>query len=99
MAASRNASPPGRTCRWMSAIAAVSLRRGSTTISERAGSAAIAFSVGRGGGEARRHPGVLADEHGHLGVLEVRRSVGDVAEQVGVDPDLARLLLGQRVGR
>ncbi len=51
MADSRNASPPGRTWRWMSARSAVSVRRGSMTMSDRSGSAAIAFSVGRACGK------------------------------------------------
>ena len=45
------ASVPGRTCRWMSASSAVSVRRGSTTIMARAGSRAISFSVVRARGK------------------------------------------------
>ena len=47
-------------------------------------------------GDAVRLPRVLADEHRHLGVLEVGAHHG--AEELGVDEELARLLLGQRVG-
>lgn len=41
---------PGRTARWMSARSAVSVRRGSTTMSVRAGSLAISLSVTRARG-------------------------------------------------
>ena len=47
MAAISHASRPDRTCRWKSAIAAVSVTRGSITIIARPGSAAIALSVVR----------------------------------------------------
>ena len=46
-AARHHASVPGRTARWMSAIAAVSLRRGSMTISVRAGSFWISRRITR----------------------------------------------------
>ena len=49
-----------------------------------------------GPGEALRHPGVLADEHRHLGVLEL--AAGVAAVEVGVDPRLAGFLLRQRIG-
>ena len=47
MAERQNASVPGRTCRKKSASSAVSVRRGSSTIMERAGSLAISRSVTR----------------------------------------------------
>ena len=47
-----------------------------------------------GVGEAVGLPRVLADEDGDLGVLEVAAGVS--AEHLGVDPELAGLLLGQR---
>src|SRR3954463_10176506 len=48
--------------------------------------------------EAVRLPRVLADEDGHLGVLVVTRRVAlRRAEQLPVDPELARLLLRERV--
>ena len=48
--------------------------------------------------EAVRLPRVLADEHRDLGALEVRRGVtARAAEQLTVDPELAGLLLRQRV--
>ena len=48
--------------------------------------------------EAVRVPGVLADEHRHLGALEVgSRVAAGAPEQPAVDPGLARLLLGERV--
>ena len=59
MAARHQASVPGRTWRWRSASSAVSVRRGSMTISARAGSRAISFSVVR----ARGKP---CDCHGFL---------------------------------
>ena len=49
-AARHQASVPGRTCRWKSASSAVSVRRGSITIIDRAGSRAISFSVVRARG-------------------------------------------------
>ena len=49
-----------------------------------------------GAREALRHPRVLADEHRHLGVLEL--AAGVPAVEVGVDPRLTGLLLCQRVG-
>ncbi len=58
-APSSHASVPGLTWRWMSAISAVSVRRGSTTIRQRAGSFAISRSVVR----AR---GMLCENHGFL---------------------------------
>ena len=45
--------------------------------------------------EALRHPRVLADEHRHLGVLEL--AAGVPAVEVRVDPCLAGLLLRQRI--
>jgi hypothetical protein len=49
--------------------------------------------------EAVAVPGVLADEDGHLGVLEVARGVAPgSAEELPVDPELPGLLLGQGVG-
>ena len=89
------ASVPGRTCRWMSASSAVSVRRGSTTIIDRAGSRAISFSVRAGPGEAVALPRVLADEDHDLAVLDLAPDVG--AEHLGVDPELAGLLLGEGV--
>ena len=48
--------------------------------------------------EAVRLPRVLADEHRHLGVLEVGRGVAARrAEELAVHPELAGLLLRQRV--
>ena len=46
--------------------------------------------------EALRHPGVLADEHRHLGVFELASGVPAV--EVRVDPRLAGFLLRQRIG-
>ena len=46
--------------------------------------------------KALRHPRVLADEHRDLGVLEL--PAGVAAVEMRVDPRLAGLLLGQRVG-
>ena len=48
-----------------------------------------------GAREALRHPRVLADEHRHLGVLEL--AAGVAAVEVRVDPRLAGLLLRQRI--
>ena len=49
--------------------------------------------------EAVRLPRVLAPEHGDLGVLVVAGGVAArAAEQLPVDPELAGLLLGERVG-
>ena len=50
---------------------------------------------GPGPGEAVALPGVLADEHDDLAVLDLAAHVG--AEHLGVDPELAGLLLGQGV--
>ncbi len=58
-AASSHASRPGRTCRWNSASSAVSVRRGSITMIERAGSLAMFLSVSRAWG-------MLCDCHGFL---------------------------------
>ena len=49
-----------------------------------------------GPGEALRHPRVLADEHRHLGVLEL--PAGVAAVKVRVHPGLAGLLLCQGIG-
>ena len=95
-AARHHASVPGRTRRWKSAIFAVSVITGSMTIIERAGSLAISLSTDARARETLRHPRVLADEHRHLGVLEL--AAGVAAVEVGVDPRLAGLLLRQRVG-
>ena len=54
------------------------------------------FHHATGFGEAVAHPGVLADEHGDLGVFDIAACVGVV--QAGLDVGLARLLLRQRVG-
>ncbi len=94
-AASSHASVPGRTCRWKSASAAVSVRRGSITIMDRAGSLAISLMRRAGPRDAVALPRVLADEQRDLAVLEVGPDHG--AEHLGVDPELAGLLLGQRV--
>ena len=51
IAARSQASVPGLTCRWISASSALSLRRGSTTMRQRAGSLAISFSVTRACGK------------------------------------------------
>ena len=51
---------------------------------------------GAGAGDAVALPRVLADEERDLGLLEVAAHVG--AEHLAVDPELARLLLGERVG-
>src|SRR3954452_5239257 len=48
-----------------------------------------------GARKALRHPRVLPDEHRHFGVLEL--AAGVAAVEVGVDPRLAGLLLGERV--
>lgn len=58
-AARHQASVPGRTWRWKSASSAVSVRRGSSTIIDRAGSRASSFSVVR----ARARPWLC---HGFL---------------------------------
>ena len=50
MAARSQASRPGRTCRWKSASAAVSVTLGSMTTIDRSGSLAIAFNVVRARG-------------------------------------------------
>ena len=52
-----------------------------------------------GAREAVGLPGVLAEEDRHLGMLEVRGGVAPrLAVQLGVHPELAGLLLGERVG-
>ena len=95
-AARSQASRPGLTCRWKSASAAVSVRRGSITISERAGSLAMFLSVNRACGMLCDCHGFFADEDGHLAVLEV--AADRRAEHEPVDPDLAGLLLGDGAG-
>ena len=99
-AARHQASVPGRTCRWMSAISAVSLRRGSITINDRAGIVDDRLQHGAGAREAVRLPRVLADEHRDLGVLVVAgRVAAGPPEELTVDPELAGLLLRERVRR
>jgi len=51
---------------------------------------------GAGARETLGHPRVLADEHRDLGVLELAPGVTPV--ELGVDPELAGLLLRQRTG-
>ena len=99
-AARHHASVPGRTCRWMSASSAVSLRRGSITINDRAGIVDDRLQHRAGAREAVRLPRVLAHEHRDLGVLEVAgRVAARPPEELTVDPELARLLLRERVRR
>ena len=94
------ASPPGRTWRWMSASSAVSVRRGSMTIIDRPGSAATALRTVRARGKPWDCHGFLPDEHQHLGVLPLAGGVAPgAAEELPVDPELAGLLLGEGVRR
>ena len=95
----QKASLPGRTWRWMSARSAVSVRRGSIDDQRaRPGRWRSPCRIAPGAREAVRLPRVLADEHGDLGVLEVAAWCGSAAaEQLAVDPELAGLLLGERV--
>ena len=72
---------------------------GSTTIERALGIVGDRLEVAPGLREAVRLPRVLAPEHGDLGVLVVAgRVAAGPAEQLAVDPELARLLLGQGVG-
>ena len=65
---------PGRTWRWKSASSAVSVRRGSMTISGALGIVGDLLERGAGAREAVGLPRVLADEDRDLGVLEVARA-------------------------
>ena len=99
-AARHQASVPGRTCRWMSASSAVSVRRGSITISDAVGIVGDLLQHRAGAREAVRLPRVLAHEHRDLGVLVVAgRVAARPAEELTVDPELAGLLLRERVRR
>ena len=94
------ASPPGRTRRWMSASSAVSVRRGSMTIRVRVGVVGDLLDHGAGPRDAVGVPRVLAEEDGAVGVVHVGCGVArHGAEELAVDPELAGLLLGERVGR
>ncbi len=94
-AARHQASVPGRTRRWKSASFAVSVSTGSITIIERAGSLAISLSTTR----ARGKP---CDIHGFFPTNTETSACSKsprvcAAEEVGVDPGLAGLLLCERV--
>ena len=71
IAASSQASVPGFTWRWMSASSAVSVRRGSTTMRQRAGSFAISRRVTRARGMLCECHGFLPRKNADLAVLEV----------------------------
>ena len=89
---------PGRTARCRSAISAVSVRRGSITISLRAGSLRIWFRWSRAFGKAVRDPGIGADHEQQVAMMDILGGVaGLAAEHVAVDPEIAGLLLRQRV--
>ena len=94
-AARHHASVPGRTARWMSASSAVSLRRGSMTISARSGSLAISLSVVRACGMPWDCHGFLPMNSATSACSTSPRTIGP--EHLGVDPELAGLLLGQGV--
>ena len=95
IAASSQASVPGFTWRWMSASSAVSERRGSITIRQRAGSLGDLLQGDAGAGDAVGEPGILAEEERHLAVLEVGARVA--AHHLRGDPELAGLLLREGV--
>ena len=96
--ARQNASVPGRTCRWMSARSA---RLGAARVDHDERPLRVVgdgLEDRAGAREAVRLPRVLADEHRHLGVLVVAGRVAPrTTEQLAVDPELTRLLLGERV--
>ena len=94
-AARHHASVPGRTARWKSASSAVSLRRGSMTISARSGSRAISLSVVRAWGRPCDCHGFLPMNSATSACSMSPRTI--VPEHLGVDPELAGLLLGQSV--
>ena len=96
-AASSEASVPGRTWRWISASSAVSVRRGSTTIRVRVGSAAICFRVTRAWGMEWECQGFLPQEQCDVAVLEVGAHRRHAEHAVG-DPELPGLLLRERAG-
>ena len=94
-AARHQASVPGRTARWKSASSAVSVRRGSMTISARSGSRAISLSVVRACGMPWDCHGFLPMKSATSACSMSPRDRG--AEHRGVDPELAGLLLGEGV--
>ena len=95
-AARHQASLPGRTRRWKSASLAVSVTHRVDDDHRALGVLGDLAQHDPGAREALRHPRVLADEHRHLGVLELAARV--TAVELRVDPRLAGLLLGEGAG-
>ena len=95
-AASSQASRPGRTWRWKSASSAVSVRRGSMTTIERAGSLAIALSVVRACGMPWLSHGFLPTNRATSQCSNSPRT--GVPSIRPLTQRLARLLLGDGAG-
>ena len=94
MAARHQASVPGLTWRWMSASSA---DLGAPRVDDDQGALRVSRDLlerRTGAREPMGLPRVLPEEDAHLGMLEV--AAREPAEQLGVDPELAGLLLGQR---